>query len=108
MPGCAPWAGPTGPRPTPGARRGRRRSWAGSSAADGLRQARPAVPRGRVGPGPLAVTTGGLDAVTITGLQAPLAQLAEQRTLNPRVRGSSPWRRTRLDLGKYRLCCWAV
>jgi hypothetical protein len=25
---------------------------------------------------------------------APLAQLAEQRTLNPRVRGSSPWRRT--------------
>src|SRR6202161_2830516 len=31
-------------------------------------------------------------------LQAPLAQLAEQRTLNPRVRGSSPWRRTRDDL----------
>jgi hypothetical protein len=30
---------------------------------------------------------------------APLAQLAEQRTLNPRVRGSSPWRRTRTDLG---------
>src|SRR5690242_10683737 len=29
---------------------------------------------------------------------APLAQLAEQRTLNPRVRGSSPWRRTRTDL----------
>src|SRR5215469_18977313 len=27
-------------------------------------------------------------------LNAPLAQLAEQRTLNPRVRGSSPWRRT--------------
>ena len=26
--------------------------------------------------------------------RAPLAQLAEQRTLNPRVRGSSPWRRT--------------
>ena len=25
---------------------------------------------------------------------APLAQLAEQRTLNPRVQGSSPWRRT--------------
>jgi hypothetical protein len=23
----------------------------------------------------------------------------EQRTLNPRVRGSSPWRRTRIDLG---------
>ena len=32
---------------------------------------------------------------------APLAQLAEQRTLNPRVRGSSPWRRTRFDLGFY-------
>ena len=32
-------------------------------------------------------------------LNAPLAQLAEQRTLNPRVRGSSPWRRTRSDLG---------
>jgi hypothetical protein len=34
--------------------------------------------------------------------RAPLAQLAEQRTLNPRVRGSSPWRRTRhtaSDLG---------
>src|SRR6185437_9106479 len=29
---------------------------------------------------------------------APLAQLAEQRTLNPRVRGSSPWRRTRIEL----------
>ena len=26
----------------------------------------------------------------------------EQRTLNPRVRGSSPWRRTRDDLGFYR------
>ncbi len=25
----------------------------------------------------------------------------EQRTLNPRVRGSSPWRRTRTDLGFY-------
>jgi hypothetical protein len=34
--------------------------------------------------------------------RAPLAQLAEQRTLNPRVRGSSPWRRTRSDLGLYR------
>jgi hypothetical protein len=33
--------------------------------------------------------------------RAPLAQLAEQRTLNPRVRGSSPWRRTRSDLGFY-------
>jgi hypothetical protein len=27
--------------------------------------------------------------------------LAEQRTLNPRVRGSSPWQRTRSDLGFY-------
>jgi hypothetical protein len=35
-------------------------------------------------------------------LHAPLAQLAEQRTLNPRVRGSSPWRRTRTDLGFHR------
>jgi hypothetical protein len=34
-------------------------------------------------------------------LNAPLAQLAEQRTLNPRVRGSSPWRRTRTDLVLY-------
>jgi hypothetical protein len=33
--------------------------------------------------------------------RAPLAQLAEQRTLNPRVRGSSPWRRTCDDLGFY-------
>src|SRR5262249_58402990 len=56
-----------------------------------------APPRRRPGPGPLAVTTGSADAVTITGLQAPLAQLAEQRTLNPRVRGSSPWRRTRSE-----------
>ena len=30
---------------------------------------------------------------------APLAQLAEQQTLNLRVRGSSPWRRTRSDPG---------
>jgi hypothetical protein len=33
--------------------------------------------------------------------RAPLAQLAEQRTLNPRVRGSSPWRRT---IGRLRPC----
>ena len=33
---------------------------------------------------------------------APLAQLAEQQTLNLRVRGSSPWRRTRPDLGFHR------
>ena len=37
---------------------------------------------------------------TIAKSHAPLAQLAEQRTLNPRVRGSSPWRRTRPDLLK--------
>jgi hypothetical protein len=35
-------------------------------------------------------------------LHAPLAQLAEQQTLNLRVRGSSPWRRTHSDLGFYR------
>src|SRR5205085_11738027 len=29
---------------------------------------------------------------------APLAQLAEQRTLNPRVQGSSPWGRTKKPL----------
>ena len=34
--------------------------------------------------------------------KAPLAQLAEQQTLNLRVRGSSPWRRTSDDLGFYR------
>src|SRR5271157_6598322 len=28
-----------------------------------------------------------------------LVNRTEQRTLNPRVRGSSPWRRTRTDLG---------
>src|SRR5215469_8277530 len=33
---------------------------------------------------------------------------AKQPTLNPRVRGSSPWRRTRADLGKYLLRCRAV
>src|SRR5690606_10818957 len=33
---------------------------------------------------------------------APLAQLAEQRTLNPRVRGSSPWRRTARSPGHWR------
>src|SRR5450432_3692255 len=32
---------------------------------------------------------------------APLAQLAEQQTLNLRVRGSSPWRRTMSDLAFY-------
>src|SRR5258707_14465663 len=37
-------------------------------------------------------------AGSIAEVLAPLAQLAEQRTLNPRVRGSSPWRRTRPDL----------
>ena len=54
-------------------------------------------------------TAGRLDAAAIRAVggalllslkfQAPLAQLAEQQTLNLRVRGSSPWRRTRKDLG---------
>jgi hypothetical protein len=30
-----------------------------------------------------------------------MIRISEQRTLNPRVRGSSPWRRTRSDLGFY-------
>ena len=34
------------------------------------------------------------DARTSNFVSAPLAQLAEQLTLNQRVRGSSPWRRT--------------
>jgi hypothetical protein len=46
----------------------------------------------------LGIRTTPLDAASITASQAPLAQLAEQRTLNPRVRGSSPWRRTRNPL----------
>ena len=37
----------------------------------------------------------------MTRHHAPLAQLAEQQTLNLRVRGSSPWRRTHSDLGLY-------
>ena len=52
---------------------------------------------GRLAPSSPVRAPGG-DPVTITESQAPLAQLAEQRTLNPRVRGSSPWRRTRSDL----------
>ena len=38
---------------------------------------------------------------SIAEVRAPLAQLAEQQTLNLRVRGSSPWRRTHSDLGLY-------
>ena len=42
----------------------------------------------------------GLHVLPIKGANmirlAPLAQLAEQQTLNLRVRGSSPWRRTPL------------
>src|SRR5215470_12295586 len=60
-----------------------RRCSAGSWVTDGRR------PRGR-----RLVRAARGNAVTITESQAPLAQLAEQRTLNPRVRGSSPWRRT--------------
>ena len=55
------------------------------------------------GPGPAAssrdahsIRRDGRSLLTSARCQrAPLAQLAEQRTLNPRVRGSSPWRRTR-------------
>jgi hypothetical protein len=88
-----------------GGRPGRRRSWGGSSAADRVpwypaRGAAAATARRR-GRGWPTVTAAGSDAVTITGLLAPLAQLAEQRTLNPRVRGSSPWRRTRPDLSLF-------
>ena len=31
------------------------------------------------------------------------ARTPQERTLNPRVRGSSPWRRTRADLGLYQI-----
>ena len=48
--------------------------------------------------GPPVIGNAPAIAATITAFYAPLAQLAEQRTLNPRVRGSSPWRRTRTDL----------
>src|SRR2546430_6832236 len=51
------------------------------------------VPENPIGDGP------GRHAMVSDVANAPLAQLAEQRTLNPRVRGSSPWRRTRDDLG---------
>src|SRR2546430_15271231 len=47
------------------------------------------VPENPIGDGP------GRHAMVSDVANAPLAQLAEQRTLNPRVRGSSPWRRTR-------------
>src|SRR2546430_1023779 len=47
------------------------------------------VPENPIGDGP------GRHAMVSDVANAPLAQLAEQRTLNPRVRGSSPSRRTR-------------
>src|SRR6266851_572937 len=47
------------------------------------------------------IRSDGPNPANITAFSAPLAQLAEQRTLNPRVRGSSPWRRTRPDLVLY-------
>ena len=34
------------------------------------------------------------------GMRGPLAQLAEQLTLNQRVRGSSPWRLTSVRMQK--------
>jgi hypothetical protein len=43
-------------------------------------------------------------ALRVEHCKAPLAQLAEQLTLNQRVRGSSPWRRTRgPETGPFRL-----
>src|ERR1700743_898552 len=42
-----------------------------------------------------AIRARGRGLATIAQVHAPLAQLAEQQTLNLRVRGSSPWRRTR-------------
>jgi hypothetical protein len=39
--------------------------------------------------------------VSVNMLVDCLNRTPEQRTLNPRVRGSSPWRRTRTDLGLY-------
>src|ERR1700761_5823863 len=46
-----------------------------------------------------AIRVRGRGLATIAQVHAPLAQLAEQQTLNLRVRGSSPWRRTDSDLG---------
>src|ERR1700687_3092724 len=46
-----------------------------------------------------AIRKPGRRLATISEVRAPLAQLAEQQTLNLRVRGSSPWRRTHSDLG---------
>src|SRR5450631_2378418 len=45
-----------------------------------------------------AIREAGRGLASISGVHAPLAQLAEQQTLNLRVRGSSPWRRTMSDL----------
>src|ERR1700761_927222 len=41
-----------------------------------------------------AIRASGRGLATIAQGHAPLAQFAEQQTLNLRVRGSSPWRRT--------------
>jgi hypothetical protein len=48
-----------------------------------------------------AIRAAGGALLPLGTFQAPLAQLAEQQTLNLRVRGSSPWRRTHSDLGFY-------
>ncbi len=48
-----------------------------------------------------AIREAGRGLAIISEVRAPLAQLAEQQTLNLRVRGSSPWRRTHSDLGLY-------
>ena len=88
---------------------------AGSKPAPRLPPPRPAVGRctppavkvGRRGCGAASVDVPGNLVQSFTSKRggsrhAPLAQLAEQRTLNPRVRGSSPWRRTRSDLRESR------
>src|SRR5450755_238008 len=48
-----------------------------------------------------AIRDAGRGLASISEVHAPLAQLAEQQTLNLRVRGSSPWRRTYSDLALY-------
>ena len=75
----------------------------------GVRVSAPALGAGRRGSSPCFPTCGSLvksesravEAREVPGRfrgepprQAPLAQWLEQRILNPKVRGSSPWRRT--------------
>lgn len=51
-----------------------------------------------------AAATGGRSRRSTAVSHAPLAQLAEQLTLNQRVRGSSPWRRTLHHRSDQQLC----